>query len=229
MASVRDLYNIFCDDMFEPGGLRLEIVSDGQFISVLNTTLVDFSKDTAPYCNLYTQQVFQGQAAYPIPNQLMRVDDAFLAGVYVEQTTAQSLSNGTPNWRTEQGLPRLWHGDQLPPKTMELAPIPDYTSVPLPTDNWGSFDVAGLSPDQHQGLCQSGPVMPQLVQSLDDPVPEPFDDDVFMAYILSGVEARLFSSDNECKDMGKASFAATLYREGIEVLRAISAEAEVDF
>ena len=227
--TVRDLYNEFCDDVFEPQQLRLGVVTDEQFLSVLNTVLVDFSKDCCPYVDLYTQQVLQAQSAYPIPDKLMRADDAFLAGVYVEQTNTQALSNAIPNWRNEQGLPRLWHGDQLPPKTMELAPIPDYSGVPLPTDNWGSFDVAGLSPDQHQGLCQSGPVMPQLVQSLDDPVPEPFDDDVFMAYILSGVEARLFSSDNECKDMGKASFAATLYREGIEVLRAISAEAEVDF
>lgn len=241
MATVQDIYALFCYDLCEDGGLVLGIVSFQQFIDVLNQTIGDFLTQTGLCKTIFTQTVSAGVSKYGIPDDVMRVDDAFLSGYYLPQTSLSGLNNSLRNWRRTQGIPSAWHEDGLPIKTMELAVIPNYNGLYIPGPNepdpphaaygdwWVSAYPAGggaavvQSPQATRALTIVGPQAPTPVAELVDPIPL-IPDDFALAYLNFGCLARIFLGDNENKDEARGQFCANEYLEGVNLMRAITGE-----
>jgi hypothetical protein len=155
----------------------------------------------------------------------------------------QSLNNNQRNWRRELGLPKAWHGDMLPIKTIEIAPIPSYNGDYIPGPNepnpphaeYDQFWVSAVpsgggpavveSPAVHRDLTVVGPRKPTLVAALTDPIPL-LPDDIALTYLGWGILERVYSGDNELKSEQGSQYCSAMYREGISLMRSISAEVE---
>ena len=241
MATVNDLYVQCCLDWNEDGGLVLGIVTVAQFIDICNEVTLDFLTQTGIIRRIYTVTVEAGVSQYTLPDDLMRADDCFIAGRYLEQTTVQSLNNNQRNWRRELGLPKAWHGDMLPIKTIEIAPIPSYNGDYIPGPNepnpphaaydqfWASAVPSGggpavvESPAVHRDLTIVGPRKPTLVAALTDPIPL-LPDDIALSYLGWGILERVYGSDCELKSELGQQYAKSMYDEGVNLMRAISGE-----
>ena len=240
MATARQVYDVVCWHLWEDNGLTLGIVTVQQFLDLLNLAIVDFLREGCPVWLIDTQQLFAGQPQYTVPDEMMRVDEAFLGGVYMEMTHASSLPTGSRGWRIEPGIPVAWHADELPIKLVEISPPPAFNGETIsgpnepgpPHAQQGSFDITDLSsgvipPDQHGGLTLVGPRMATPVTDLGDEIPL-LDDDFALAYLWAGVLRRLYSSDNELKDLARAEWCQAQFSEGISVLKQIGSEAMVE-
>jgi hypothetical protein len=235
-VTVQDIFDLFCFDLWEDNGLQLGIVSFQQFIDALNLAILDFCREGCLGFLIYTMSVFAGEADYVVPDQLMRVDEAFLGGVLLEMSRSSSLFTGARNWRTQTGTPQRWHLDELPTKTVELAPLPDLDSnfVPGPnepapphaqTGSWNIINDLGQveEPDVHGALTLVGPTMPTPVAALNDPIPL-VPDDFALAYLNFGVLKWIYSGDSELKDLTRAEWARAQFEEGVAILKAINGE-----
>ena len=241
MATARDVYTLVCFDLWEDGQLRLGVITDQEFIDFLNLTVTEFLKDTCPYLWIYTQVVNGGQARYTFPDYLMRADMAFLGGVWLDPSTVADLYTGSRSWRFGQDTPTGWHADELPPNTIELAPLPRDNSLYIPGDNepdpphaqTGSFNItdqsnAVIAPDLHGGLTIIAPVgLYQPITTLDSAIP-PLADDFILGYLTAGVLWRIYSGDNEHHDLARADYFRAQFDEGIMLLQAITNEQGAD-
>lgn len=240
-----DLYFEVCEDLFESGGLILGIVTQDEFIGILNETLADFLRQTAMISQIQTQSVFAGQGQYPILDSMMRVDNAFVGGVYLEPTSVRELNNNMPRWRTKLDSPRQFHVDELPIKTVELAPVPALSGVYVPGPNepgpphaqLDTFSIvdglgATIAPDAHHDLTLIGPQTPKLVDILDDPICTSdgtlIPDDIVRGYLAYGVLERIFSGENELRNISTADFCHSMYQEGVTILQEFTNEESED-
>jgi len=239
-ATVEDVYSEVCFDLLEDGGLVLGLVTFQQFIDYLNLVLVDLLKETGISVQIFTQTVQAGVSQYPVPEPIMRPDEAYLAGTLLEQSDVQDLNNRFTKWRYTPGYPLRWHNDEIPPQTVELVPVPNYTGAFIrgtafpdpPNGQFGDWSASvetapavftTESAPVTAALTVVGPVLPTPVVGLGDPFPE-IADDFVLAYVSFGVLERIFSSDSELKDPQRALWARAQYREGIAILKAITGE-----
>ena len=242
MSTVRDIYDLVTYDLLEDGGLVLGLVTVQQFIDFTNLTLVDFCQKTCFLSLVETIYVQAGTSQYTYPDAMMRVDSAFLGGVFLEPATVQSLTNGFYKWRTEIGLPTRWHADELPIKTVELVTNPNDTGVyvtgpnqpdpPYEQAGWNVvLDAVTYTPAQHRDLTLIGPQMPASVSFLSDPLvfsagspTALFPQDMVLGYLGFGVLARIFSSDSELKDNYRAQWCQAQFEEGVAIVQAFMNE-----
>jgi hypothetical protein len=243
VAKVSDVYSVVTYDLLEDENLVLGILTFQQFIDMLNQTTLDFLTATGIIKAVYTQSIFAGVSQYSIPDEILRTDDAFLAGYYLPQSTQMGLNNSIRNWRRVQGIPSAWHEDGLPIKTIELAVVPNYNGLYIPGPNepdpphaaYGSWWVPAYpsgggaavvtSPQATRALTIVGPEAPTAVANLDDAIPL-IPDDICLAYIPFGVLYRIFSADSEERDLARADFCAAEYAEGVNLMKAITGEVE---
>jgi hypothetical protein len=245
MSVVSDLTNQILFDILEdpPIGPILGVLTMAQLIDLVNLTLYDWNQKTCAISQVQTQYAEAGVSRYTYPESMMRIDEAFLAGVLLEPTTVQALSNGMRGWRTELKLPTRWHADELPLKTIELAPVPNDTGVfvvgpnqpdpPYAQTGWNVvLNSTVYTPDQHRDITLIGPQLPAVVASTTDPLcygstgaPTAFiPQDFCLGYIGFGLLARIFSGDNEIKDNARAEWAQGEYMEGVQIVRAMMGE-----
>lgn len=227
-----EIYNLICYDLLEDHGLSLGTLTDKQFLDHLNATVIDFLKETRLIKYIYTQQVVEGISRYTVPEDIMDVDDAFVAGILIGRETVASLNANQRTWRSKPDQPRFWHEDQLPLKTIELAPSPNYTGMAITSDGYGDFsaEVSGpltVSAAVHRGLTIVGPAKPELMRAIAEDIPL-IPDDFCRAYLAFGVEERIFSADSELKDLQAALFCKAVYQEGISMCKSIFSQVEED-
>ena len=242
-ATVNDVYEEFCQDVLEDSGLVLGVLTQAAFIDLFNLTLCDFLTQTALVKRIYTQTIFSGVFQYTVPDDIMRVDIAFLAGRYLPYASIPELNATMRNWRRDQGIPSRWYSDGLPPKTIGLALTPNYNGSYIiganepdpPHAQYDDFSATVADPStptpvlqnpaQHRGLTIVGPRKPAAVTALGDPIPL-LADDWALGYLAFGIGERVFSGDNELKDLQAALFCHTQYQDGISLARSITGEAE---
>jgi len=227
-------------DIFEDTGLRLGILTENQYLDLLNLTLIDFFKQTGILQRVYTQTVSAGIGQYDIPDDIMEIESVWLAGRYLPKWTQRELANNVRNWRRELGMPRCYYTDGLPLKTLALGPAPNYTGAyiigpnePDPPhavyDSFAALCQIGttqvvLNAVQHRGLTVVGTQKSTTsVTALTDPIPL-IPDDFILAYIGFGILERVFLGDNELHDTQSGMFCKAQYQEGINALRAITGE-----
>ena len=236
MSTVNVIYQLVTYDLFEDGGLVLGLLSFQQFIDLLNLTITDYCQRTCLIALIETQKVIANQNDYTYPDTLMRVDNAFLGGLNLEPTTVQALQNGPRNWRTTTGLPNRYHLDELPLKTIELVPVPNYSGVSFTPPQTGSFNITvsavTYTPQQHMDLTLVGPQLPATVSQTTDNIgfgspTSPtalIPQDLVQAYLAYGVLARIWSSDSELKNDAMAEWAQSEFEEGVLVGQALMGE-----
>ena len=237
MATAQDIANEVGFDILEdpPATFTLGVLTQAQFIDALNETLLDFLKQTNLVKTIYTQTIQAGVSRYSIPDAVLFVESAFVAGRYLDRSTQSDISGKSLQWKNQPGIPKVFHEDGLPPKTVELAPIPNYNGTYIPGTlepdpphgQFGGWAVtiggSSVPPATHRGLTVVGTEKPALITSLADSIPL-LPDEVSLGYIPFGVLARIFSSDSELKDAEKAAWADGQYQEGIQLMKAIACE-----
>ena len=241
MAVVQDVYNLACWDLLEDGGLQLGLLTEQEFIDMLNLTITDFLLNIAAYLVVYTGTVQAGVSQYQIPDSLMRIDDVTLAGVYLDPVTMASLMREQRAWRYTPGTTTCWHADQLPPRTMEILPPPIMSSTYIPGPNepdpphgqFGSFSATDtsvppvlLTPDQSGAMSWVGPELPTPVVLLTDQIPL-MANDLAQAALEFGVLARVFAGDNELRDLARAQYCQQEYLEVAGLMKMITGEPEM--
>lgn len=125
--SVRDLYEQICDCVLEPGELTGEAITDDQFISALNQTIIDFLQ-LGGYIKPLINQAELGVRIYqsPGPDTIIKnlaVDETGIpmnSGFYWDQSDAYWQNNGP-------GTPQEWRQDQLDVQGFEVRPAPAWT------------------------------------------------------------------------------------------------------
>ena len=229
----QDIYQTVCFDLAEDLGLQLNLLTVDQFLLLLNQTISDFVTKTAPVKRIYTQTVMAGQSQYAVPDDILRVDAAFVSGNWIQSSTQPQLSRLCRNWRAEMGNPAQYHEDGVPMKTLELVPTPvwngTYINGPLepnpPHAIYDSFSAMGQNARVLRGLSIVGPQQAPAVATLGSQI-QLIPDDIALAYLPFGVLERIFSSDSENKELQVAAFCGAQYTEGVNLLRAITAEAD---
>jgi len=228
---VTDIYNQFCYDVAEDygngagPGLSLGLLTFQQWIDLLNEVLVDFMKRTGLVKQIYTQEIVQGQNQYTVPDTMALVEAAYVGGVYLEQSTTEDLYCRFKNWKVFQDVPQAWHDDSIPIKTVELAPVPSFSS-PAFTPQSGDWAVtigvtltpAGIA----RGLTLVGTLLPTTLTALGQSLPIP--DEFALTAINYGVLARVYSGDNELADPDKAAFCLQEYENMVALGAAIASE-----
>jgi hypothetical protein len=235
MALVSEIYQQVTYDLLEDEALQLGIIDDPDFIDFFNLTLMDFLQRTGMLKLIQTQGILSGQSEYTVPDEMMLVESVFIAGRYLESSTTEEIANASRNWRRTVGIPKVYHEDQLPIKTVEVIPIPDYDGAFIPgpnepdgphaqTGEWSAIiDAAVVTAPVHRGLTLVGQAKPSLVTALTDPIPL-LPDEFSLSYLAWGILARIFAGDNEVKNPEQAQFCAQQYQEGITLGRAITDE-----
>lgn len=125
--SVRDIYDQVCDGILEPGGLTGDVLSDSDFITLLNQTISDFM-GLGLYGRWSIIQTMMGVRKYTdlnpviIQKQVM-VDESAItmnSGFYWDKSDAAWQNQPTGN-------PQEWRQDQLSPNQFEIRPAPSWT------------------------------------------------------------------------------------------------------
>ncbi len=245
MATVRDIYIQLCYDLMEPGGLQLGLVSDSEYLRLFKLTLLDFLNSTGILRRIFTQTIFAGVTQYTVPDDILRVDMAFLQGHWLPRSTAGGIANAIRNWRTRLDIPLCFHEDSLPVKTLELAPGPVYNGTYIPGADepdpiHGQYDsfsaVVFLEPNpltpvsqtapQHRGLTVIGPFYPGDIEvHMDCEIPG-IPDDIALSSLLFGILERIYGGDNELRSPQQALYCHAMYQESISLMRAIAGEAD---
>lgn len=236
MSFVSAVTNLVWYEIFEDGGPVLGIVTLQQVIDMCNLTILDWQQRTCSIALIQTQQVAANQNDYTYPDALMRVDQAFLGGLLLEPTTVQALQNGPRNWRTTTGLPTRYHLDELPLKTVDVVPVPNYSGIAFTPPQTGSFNITvsavTYTPAQHMDLTLVGPQLPATVTATTDNIgfgspTSPtalLSQDFVLAYIEHGVMARVYAGDNELKSDAMAQWHTQEFEEGIAIVQAMMGE-----
>ncbi len=163
---------------------------------------------------------------------------AFLQGNWLPRSTSGGIANAIRNWRITLGLPLCYHEDEIPIKTLETAPTPNYNGSYIfganePDPIHGQYDefsafvyadpvtIVTQSPPEHRGLTVIGPTYPTEI-FLDCELDGALDD--FAPYLLFGVLARIFGSDSELADQQRAAYCAAQFSEGVNLAREITGE-----
>ncbi len=150
-----------CEILLEPSdggiypGLSLGIVTEADFFTLLNIVLEDFINRTGLAWTIFSQQIAIGVTTYIQPNDLNEVKVAFVGGQMIEHSSLADLDDWRYDWRILQGTPAWWHQDGLPPKTIELAPSPDYSGATYTTPGtWGIYGLFnGAAIGQYTGTA----------------------------------------------------------------------------
>jgi hypothetical protein len=237
MATLSDVYSRYCYDVSEDGGLILGCLTVQQFLDLANLTLLDFLKQTGCLKRVFTQTIFAGVPTYTIPDDIMNIESVFLAGRWIPKATVSQLNETHRGWRRENAIPQYYYTDNLPPKTIGLAPAPNYNSVYIPGssepdpphgqyDSFSMTDSSGATwtPDQHRGLSIVGTRKATTqMATVNDPIPL-LPDDLALLGILWGIHERVFSGDNELKNAQAAAFSHAQYQETVNAMSAITGE-----
>lgn len=241
MATLLDVYNRATWDWAEDGGLILGIVTVPQFIDIANIVLLDYLRATGCLKRVWTMSIMAGVPTYTIPDDLMNVEQVFLAGRWLPKVTVADLNNTRRNWRREQDIPIGYYTDNLPPKTIGLAPAPNYNSIYIPGalepspphgqyDSFSITDGLGVvyTPDQHRGLTIVGTRKATTqMATINDPIPL-LPDDIALTALLWGIHERVYSSDCENKNLQAAAFCRAQYEESISVMAQITGEPQLE-
>ncbi len=220
--TVQTLYDQTCFVLLEPGGLRLGLFSQAQFLEILGVVLLDFSQRAALYKKIFTTTVNAGIPEFTVPDDVIRPELCFLSGRIIEKVTEADLTQGHFEWRRQWGPLRQWHEDNLAPKRIEVFPKPDFDGVNYPGDPPPIGVYGDFFPGDHN-LTIVGPAAPsKLTWSIGDTldgIP-----DSFSHYLIYGVLEQVFSAEGETRDEQRALYCRTRWLEGLSLAEAIAIE-----
>ncbi len=225
---VRDIYNRVCWDLCEDFQLQLGIVTDAEFLGYLEEAILEFCMQVGLVKKIFTQSIFLSQSQYLIPDDLLKVQAAFVGGVYIERVSLEELYNTGLAWPNEVGPPTSWFADGLPEGTIQLVPIPDLDGTPIsgPQPPFGAYGEFLPEDNNLTTVAPAGPTLP-LSLTLDSDIPSEVPDS-FTPYLVYRVHWRIASMDGEAKDLQRARYCDARWKEGIALGQAIMMEVIAD-
>ena len=125
MSTVQDVYTMVAEVLLEPQGLVTGVYTEAQFLEDFREVLWDFVQQTGLVKALICLPTVSGTAEVLLPDYAMNAEEAMFSGNYLHYTTALEMDNLIPRWRSETGVPKRWHDDRLPVKTIGLQPKPN--------------------------------------------------------------------------------------------------------
>jgi hypothetical protein len=195
---VSTVYNDVVNTLLENSGFgTLGIMSNSDFFNILNDVLGDFLLKTGCITGFFTISSIAGTASYGEPNAAMDVHSVSYNNVYLSRTSTWYLDNYASQWpalTANHGNPERWFEDDMPPKTIQLEPIPNTSGVTI------------------QLIATAQPVTyPSSLATVMTFIP-----DTATSYVKYGVLAKIFSGDTEYKDDQRAQYCQQKYLEGVQ-------------
>lgn len=153
----QSVYNDVCNVLLEPNGLTLGLITDAQFLQFASEVLPDFLVKSGISKNLFCIPLDFQQTTYPLPDGLSESLSAMVDQRHIWRSAGQPLDTFDPAWRSRVGNPEAWREDDLPAKTIEISPAPDWygmqvdvfpagvASVPSATSNANDFDIVPVN------------------------------------------------------------------------------------
>jgi hypothetical protein len=213
-TTIQSLVDRVSNDLLEPNppGLLTGLITQQQILDYISLAITEFLRDSGLIQTIATQQITAGVSQYQIPDQITDARYVFMDGRIIEQVDLSS-SYVLGHWQ-KNGVPKAYHQDGLPLKTLELVPPPTTT---------GAAAIAGSFQPGGRNLTLVGTSLASKEQWLIgdnlDTIP-----DTFTGYIIFGVLFKIFSADGECKDQQRAMYAKARWDEGILISRSILLE-----
>lgn len=237
--TVNDIYARVCLKFLEPLplGLSSGIFTVSDFLDHFASVAPDFYEKSGYVKMVVTQAINFSISQYEVPDQMSHVDNCFVSGRLLRRESLESLNTTVSRWRTATGIPRSYHEDGLPVKTIELYPSPNYQGDAMPTsgadvfqspETGTYFQVGGFFPKM-RNLTLTGSQVP-LNDDLTPKTSWTLTDtitglpDSAAVYLSWGVLAKMYSDDSEAKDEQRAQYCAARYDEGVSLFKTIVAE-----
>lgn len=128
-TQIGTIYLQVCDAILEdPGVTVIGLMSVTDFFNYLNDTIQDFVSRTGLYKRIYNIPGEFGIASYAEPNSEMDVHALAYDDNYIYRTSGWYLDNLESEWSKQTGIPERWREDEVPPKTIQIEPIPNIQS-----------------------------------------------------------------------------------------------------
>ncbi len=225
-VTVQSLYQRFCWDLLEDNGLVLGIVTVDQFLDFLQDAILEFCEQVGITKKIFTQTIFLSQAQYPVPDDLLLVQAAFVGGVFIDRVSLEELYNTGEPWPNQVGQPLQWFEDGLPEGYVQLVPIPDFNGTLIAGPDNGVYDTFAPEESNLTTVATAGPTNMRSI-TIDDDIPDVIPQS-FTPYLLYRVHWRAATLDGEAKDLQRAKYCEARWNEGIALGQAIMLEAVND-
>jgi len=125
--SVRQIYDEVCDSLLEPGGLTGGTVTEDQFLSLLNESVIEFI-EYGCYAHLCCMQAELGVRVYNEPMSVSTVKQLAAAEVAIPMNSGFYWDKSNASWQNDTpGTPSEWRQDQLDQQQVEVRPAPAWT------------------------------------------------------------------------------------------------------
>jgi len=202
-VSVERIYDRTCDALLEPGGLQLGLLTEDQFLAILESVIDDFTDKTQLVKDLFSVPASVGVSDYSYASSQVSLDEVFYDKIYLKKSDAFSLDHSSSSWESDQGIPERWYQDRSGQTTFSVYPKPSETGK--------TFTLIGAKNpiSRPLGLLDTVAEIPAS----------------FEFYIWAGVMAKIHSMDGELKDDFKATYFTNRYTEGVNLARAVMSEA----
>jgi hypothetical protein len=219
---VQDVYDRVVSSLLEPSGLTHGLCTDAQFLELFSETVLEFLQRTRLSKAIFTQTVFAGQSDYIIPDKILFVEHAFIAGAYIEKTNQVDLDAMKFVWRRTLDIPLHWYEDGLPIKQIGVYPAPSYTGVlvPGPYPPFGAY--GDFNPSDRNLTTVGAQSETTTAWNLGDTVT--LVPDSAAQYLAHGVLRKILSGDNEQHDAQRSLFSNARFEEGVALWASIMRE-----
>src|SRR3990167_933438 len=222
MATVQDIYYVCCNRLLENGGTQLGLFTEEKFLEYFGAVILDLLHQTGMSKLIFTQTIFAGQAEYVVPDYLMRVENAFVAGRFIHRSENEDMDNVRRNWELESGPPRRFLEDHEGIKTVRLWPNPNHTGVLYPGAD-PPFGVSGVFNPTDRNLTLVGPQRPaSITWALGTTIT--LVPDTALQYLAWGILEKIWDDNSEMKDEFRSGYARTRYTEGVQLFRSAMQE-----
>ena len=141
--SVRDLYNQICDCVLEPSALTGDVLTDDQFIEIVNQVISQFL-ELGPYIKPLNKQLVQGQRIYESPGPMSVVKNLAVDQIAIPMNSGWYWDQSDAYWENvPEGEPQEWRQDQLEVQGYEMRPAPSWNgySVSVTGVFYGTFSA----------------------------------------------------------------------------------------
>lgn len=199
--TVQSVYDEVCTYMLEDNGL-VYFSTPTDFIDLVQSALQEILQETGLVKAIVTVGVTTpGVDVYNRPDSISDIQGVMVDEVYLEDTnmTAMDLSNRW--WPGEQGPAEQWTEQELT-NQFRIKPVPDYV---------GTIKIIGTAQPTLLSTWVMGTTIPLIPNS-------------FVLFFKFKVLEKIFSTDGESKDMGRAKYCKARWTEGTNLGAAIMSE-----
>jgi hypothetical protein len=132
-TQVRDVYLQICDELLEPGGLVLGLITVNDFLGWFGEVVNDFMTKVSLAKKLNCIDVQAGVDTYTISDYVSDTVYAAYDQSYLHRTSTFYLDNSDSIWAGTTDVPTTWKQDEVQAKQLQVSPIPNENGDPVNT------------------------------------------------------------------------------------------------